>query len=119
MTRQHAERRGRQAEWLARWWLFFKGYKLIAQRWRSPVGEIDLIFRRRNMIVFVEVKLRRGVMNDAVLNPKQQQRIRNAARHFLKKDPPFMALDCRFDLIFIQAKPSLNICQITRLQNAW
>ncbi len=119
MTRQHAERRGRQAEWLARWWLFFKGYRLISHRWRSPFGEVDLILIRKNMIVFVEVKLRRGIMDDAILQPKQQRRIKNAALYFFKKYPHYIALDCRFDLIFIQPSPFITIRQIRHLQNAW
>jgi putative endonuclease len=58
MNRQRAERGGRRAETLAAWWLRLKGYAILAQRVRTPVGEIDLVARRGGTLVFVEVKAR-------------------------------------------------------------
>ena len=58
MTRRKAERRGRRAETLAVWWLRLRGYRILARRVRTPVGEIDLIVRRGRTLVFVEVKAR-------------------------------------------------------------
>ena len=56
--RRKAERRGRRAELIAAWYLRLKLYRVLARRYRTPVGEIDLIVRRGRTIVFVEVKHR-------------------------------------------------------------
>jgi len=59
-ARLAAERRGRQGERIAGWWLRLKGWSILARRVRTPAGEIDLIARRGSMIAFVEVKARGG-----------------------------------------------------------
>lgn len=58
MTRKEAEKRGRQAERIAAWWLRLKGWQILARRARTPLGEVDLVARRGSMIAFVEVKAR-------------------------------------------------------------
>ena len=58
MTRQKAERGGRRAERLAAWWLRLKGWRILAIRARTPVGEVDLIARRGRTLAFIEVKAR-------------------------------------------------------------
>lgn len=79
--RQSHERRGRQAELIAAIWLIAKGYRLIGRRVRTPVGEIDLLMRRRDALVFVEVKARRTLDSGvAALHPRQQRRCEAAAR---------------------------------------
>ena len=58
MKRQRAERGGRRAETIAAWWLRLKGWAILAQRARTPLGEVDLIARRGRILAFVEVKAR-------------------------------------------------------------
>jgi putative endonuclease len=58
MNRRRAERGGRKAERLAAWWLRLKGWRILAVRARTPVGEVDLIARRGRILAFVEVKAR-------------------------------------------------------------
>jgi len=58
MKRQRAERGGRRAETLAAWWLRLKGWRIIAIRARTPVGEVDLVARRGRTLAFIEVKAR-------------------------------------------------------------
>lgn len=58
MSRRAAERAGRRAENIAAWWLRMKGWRILARRARTPVGEIDLIARRGRTLIFVEVKAR-------------------------------------------------------------
>lgn len=58
MKRQAAEKRGRQAERIAAWWLRLKGWAILDRRVRTRAGEIDLIARRGRLVAFVEVKAR-------------------------------------------------------------
>ncbi len=81
---QGAEQSGRRAEAIASWWLRLSGYRVLARRYRSPVGEIDIIARKRRALVFVEVK-RRGREGDglAAVDPANRRRVTRAATHFL------------------------------------
>ncbi len=58
MKRQHAERTGRRAEQVAALWLRLKGWRILAGRVKTPVGEVDLVARRGRTLIFVEVKAR-------------------------------------------------------------
>lgn len=58
MSRRERERSGRRAEALAAWWLRLKGWRILARRIRTPLGEIDLIARRGRIVAFIEVKAR-------------------------------------------------------------
>jgi putative endonuclease len=100
--RQRAERRGRQAEWLASMRLRLAGYRIIARNVRTPAGEIDLVARRGRHLAFVEVKAR-AAQGDAAaaIAPRQQARIRRAAEIFLARRPDLATLLCRFDAILV------------------
>ena len=53
-----AFRLGLSAESRAAMFLIAKGYRIVARRWKTPFGEIDIVARRRRALVFVEVKAR-------------------------------------------------------------
>ena len=57
-ARLAAFRTGLSAESYAAAYLMAKGYRILAKRFRTPYGEIDIVARRRNLIVFIEVKAR-------------------------------------------------------------
>ena len=78
MSRQRAERGGRRAERLAAWWLRMKGWRILAVRARTPVGEVDLVARRGRTLAFVEVKAR-ATEADAAL-ALDDWRLRRVAR---------------------------------------
>ena len=102
LTRQDAERRGHRAELLAIWVLRLKGFRILARRYRSPAGEIDLIARRFSLLVFAEVKARRNNADAAwSISRRQQQRISRAAEHFLATNPVYQNHDARFDAILV------------------
>lgn len=98
--RQRAERSGRRAEALAAWYLRLKLYRVLARRYRTPAGEIDLVVRKGDMIVFVEVKQRadEGAGLDAV-SPASRRRIARAADHWIAAHPAAAGLGWRFDVV--------------------
>jgi putative endonuclease len=100
--RQAAERRGRWAETLAALRLRLAGYRIVARNFRSPAGEIDLVARRGDTLVFIEVKARptHDAAAEAIL-PRQQARIRRAAEAFLALQPELATFSLRFDAILI------------------
>lgn len=79
--RRANEQWGRLAEHIAAIWLMAKGYRLIGRRLKTPGGEIDLLLRRRDALVFVEVKARATLdMGVAALHRAQARRCQAAAR---------------------------------------
>lgn len=59
MNRQQAEVRGRRGEAIAAWFLRLHGWRIVAERVKTPRGEVDLIARRGKTVAFIEVKARR------------------------------------------------------------
>jgi len=98
--RRRRERRGRAAERIALWYFRIQGYRLLARRFRTPVGEIDLVLRRGGTVVFVEVKFR-SREREEVLDARQQHRIARAALLFLRQRPELMGHGLRFDLLLL------------------
>jgi len=79
-----------------------KGFRIVARRWKSPVGEIDLIARRGRLLVFAEVKAR-ARLDDAAesLSERQRRRIAAAAEIWLANNPDDATCDMRFDAILV------------------
>ena len=82
--------------------LIARGYRILARRFRTPHGEIDIVARRRNLIAFVEVKARASLDDAAyAVMPRQQQRIIAAAQGWLAAHPEHAELELRFDAMLI------------------
>lgn len=102
MTRERGEL-GLEGEKLAERFLRRSGLRILARRYATPVGELDLVARDGETIVFIEVKTRRDRRladpQDAVGLPKQRKLL-SAAQWFLHRkrweDRP-----CRFDVVSI------------------
>jgi putative endonuclease len=93
---------GLSAESRAAALLMAKGYRILAKRFRTPHGEIDLVAKRRNLLAFVEVKARASLDEAAyAVTPRQQARIINAAQAWLVAHPDHAELELRFDAILI------------------
>lgn len=100
--RQVAFSLGISAESRAAAFLIAKGFRILARRWRAPVGEIDIIARRRHLLVFVEVKARATLDNAAEsVTPRQRQRIAAAAEAWLASNGADGFQDIRFDAILV------------------
>jgi putative endonuclease len=102
LKRQKAWRRGHVSEYAAALFLLFKGYCILAIRHRTNLGEIDIIARKGDLAVFVEVKARRGEQEavDAV-SFSAQKRIRAASDLWLARQPDHGCLSQRYDIVAI------------------
>lgn len=100
--RQAAFRFGVSAETRAAAYLIGKGFRILARRWKSPVGEIDIVARRHRTLIFVEVKAR-ATLDDAAwsVTPRQQQRIAAAAQAWLASRPDVAFRDIRLDVVLV------------------
>ena len=100
--RRKAEEAGRTAELVALWFLRLKGYRLLAHRYKSPQGEIDLVMRRGETTAFIEVKARKTADSAiAAVTPYQARRIAAAARSFMGRDCKAAMQFCRFDIVAV------------------
>src|SRR5262245_24760279 len=100
--RQVAFRTGISAESRAAAFLIAKGFRILARRWRSPVGEIDIVAHRRTLLIFVEVKAR-DTLDDAAwsVTDRQRARIIGAAEVWLARFPDSRIQDIRFDAVLV------------------
>jgi putative endonuclease len=100
--RQVAFRLGLSAESRAAAFLIAKGFRILARRFRSPLGEIDIVARRRHLLVFVEVKARER-LDDAAWSVTERQRARiiGAAEAWLAHHPDATIRDIRFDAMLV------------------
>ena len=88
--------------------LWIKGYKILKHRYKSSFGEIDIIAKKKNFIIFIEVKARYKKINiENVLNPHQIQRIKKSAEDFIAKNRKLQNCSRRFD--FIEVRPIIFI----------
>jgi putative endonuclease len=101
-ARVAAFRTGLSAETRAAAFLMAKGYRILIKRFRTPHGEIDIVARRRNLLVFVEVKARASLDEAAyAVTPRQQARIIAAAQAWLMAHPEHADFELRFDAVLI------------------
>jgi putative endonuclease len=93
---------GLSAESRAAAYLVAKGYRIAARRFRSPVGEVDIVARRGRVLVFVEVKARATLDAAAEsLQARQQRRIAAAAAAWLSLNPHDIDKNIRFDAVLV------------------
>jgi putative endonuclease len=79
-TRAEREARGRRGEVLAAWYLRLRGWRIVAQRVKTPRGEVDLVARRGKMLAFIEVKWRESAAElDHAIDAHRLRRVSAAA----------------------------------------
>ncbi len=97
-----AYRKGHRAEWLAALSLFLKGYRIVTRRFKTPVGEVDLIARKKDLIVFVEVKARASEqLALESISTNAQRRISSAGEWWISQQKDGAQLSWRFDIITV------------------
>ena len=98
---------GAKAEAIACWFLKQQGYDVLEQNFYTKVGEIDIIAKEDQTLVFVEVKYRKddkkGYPAQAV-DQRKQQKIRKSAMVYLKKNHLSFEQPIRFDVVEILGK---------------
>lgn len=102
LRRLRALRRGRRGEWICRWHLRLRGWRIVAVDWRCPSGEIDIVARRGAVLAAIEVKARDDFARagEAVLW-RQRRRVTRAASTFLLQRPDLAHLALQFDAMLI------------------
>ncbi len=109
---------GRQGEALAATYLQDKGYEIIERNWRCATGELDLVVRAGDRLVFVEVRTRSGARfgrAEESITPTKQTRLIELAQIYLQQQTaPTPAW--RIDVVAVQLGPGLP--QINHIENA-
>ena len=96
--------RGVEVEKLALLHLQCNGLQLLERNYRCPVGELDIVMREQQELVFVEVRYRRS---DQFGGPAQsihagkQRKLRLAAESYLQRHPDMTYSSCRFDVVAV------------------
>ena len=119
MNSDHRQSLGRLGETIAATFLRNKGYNLLERNWRTPYGEIDLIAKYDESIVFVEVKTRSSRSlgpPEISITPRKGEHMRQAAEYYIQQHPTMNA-DWRIDLITIQFLPGDTPALIDHFEN--
>ena len=121
MTQTARQALGAAGELLARRHLEQQGYEFILANWRRPHGELDLIMRDGDVLVFVEVKTRRGQRLGAAeesVTTAQVGRLLLAAESFLAEQPDLAHLFWRVDLVAVTLTSSGTVSRLTHIVDA-
>jgi putative endonuclease len=105
---------GVDAEEICKNYLQAEGFKILACRYKTKAGEIDLIAKNDSTLIFVEVKRRKGEIYDDPISATQKTRISSAALQYLGEHPEISELDMRFDCILVDSDSRLN-----HIKDAW
>lgn len=97
-----------------------KGFDILARNFRSKIGEIDIVARDKNTLVFVEVKAKDGVSQgtpeEMVNTKKQKQLVRAALSYILEEE--LGDIDWRIDVVAIEFSPDNEVKRINYIKNA-
>ncbi|MEM7679433.1 MAG: YraN family protein [Pseudomonadota bacterium] len=123
--KQAAYQKGVWAERLAALYLMGKGYKILKRRYKTKVGEIDLIAQHGDTLVFIEVKARASTDDSLFsITERAKTRITNAAQHYLSENDLPLDQDMRFDVVAVgsdarSSSGSNGLFGVKHLDNAW
>ncbi|MGL5955920.1 MAG: YraN family protein [Brevinema sp.] len=92
---------GKIGEQKAKKYLIDKGFEFITENYFTPKGEIDLIFKEKEILIFVEVKTRKNKKHlETAFGFQKVKHLRASAEIFIEKED-ISFIEMRFDVIFI------------------
>jgi putative endonuclease len=101
-TEQTGHNKGMLAETVAALFLRMKGWRIMERRYRTHVGEIDIVAKRYGVVAFIEVKFRRKTEDAAeAIDRINQSRVRRAAELYLMKHTEYTTFETRFDVVIM------------------
>ena len=110
---------GQLGESLAARELERRGYRIAERNWRCAVGEIDLVAERRGVLVFVEVRTRRGGERgtpEESLTPRKQAKLIEVAQTYLEEHPADR--DWRIDVVAVELSSRGKLLRVDVIENA-
>jgi putative endonuclease len=110
---------GKDSEAVAAKYLKNKGYKIIEQNYRNRIGEIDIIAKDKNALVFVEVKARKSNYFGSAkwgVTPTKQRKMSMVALQYLKETNQ-VNTKARFDVVAINSRKDFT--DIELIKNAF
>jgi putative endonuclease len=114
-----AKKLGRWGESVAAHHLQARGYRIVERNWRCQRGEIDLVAETEGMLVFVEVKTRRGrAMGtpEEGFTPKKSRKLIELGQLYLSERD--LDVDWRVDLVAVELDKSGKLLRCEHIPNA-
>ena len=109
---------GRLAETLATKALMEKGYSILESNFSNRYGEIDIIAKDKDILVFVEVKAKKGTefgLPEEMISPYKLRKVRNMATIYMKGD----ILPCRIDVVAVVLSLEGDLIRLTHYENVY
>ena len=109
---------GHLAENLAIEALKKKGYRILESNFSNRFGEIDIIAKDKDILVFVEVKSKIGTefgLPEEMISPYKLRKVKNMATIYMKGD----TLPCRIDVVAVVLSQQGNLIRLTHYENVY
>ncbi len=107
--RQYAYWFGVVAEWRVVFYLKLRGYRILKRRYKTKVGEVDLVALKGKRLHFIEVKARQDGDCEGIVSYKQQRRIANASHVFIRQYRRYAQYYRQYDLVIVTAFLGLTL----------
>ncbi|AOZ94204.1 YraN family protein [Paenibacillus crassostreae] len=118
------KRKGAAAEEHAATFLSQLGYDIVDRNWRCRSGEIDIVARYQESLIFVEVRSRSvnsrfGTPAESVNMHKMNQVRKTAEVYLLYKQVDFSSINIRFDVIAVHLNPDMSVSSLEHITEAF
>jgi len=120
MKPDHRKSLGKRGESIAAEFLEEQGYTILERNYRTPYGEIDLISKKNNSIVFIEVKTRASSTlgpPEISITRRKAEHMRDAAEYYIQQHPN-LNNDWRIDVVALQIQSADTPPKIEHFENA-
>lgn len=110
---------GKLGEKIACSFLRSNGYKILETNYRCREGEIDIVAQYRDVLIFVEVRTKKGYKfgtPEESITPLKMQHLRAAAVHY-EQHHPSLPPSWRIDLVAIQMNSQGKVCRVELIEN--